>query len=250
MVGDKMPPKIPSKLNLCPIIESVFEIRFDSDFDANIVFALIYSVLKDDFPKVESLPLSGLPPKQLDSDPDLKYQPAYKLHYKEDCGKVIQIGAKMIGFSFASDYTGWSHFSSFIIQYLQIIKTTNVFSKIVRVGFRVINFIEGDVFLEDKIRLIIKLGEDNIPYKDTSLRTMFTEGVIFSNVYIINHASLNKSQVKKIGSVIDIDTFSSECEQFLENPQGPLDRVHEVEKKVFFNLLTESYIKSLQPEYE
>ena len=76
--------KIPIKLNLCPIIESVFEIRFDSSLDANIVFALIYSKLKDDFPKVETLPLSELPASMRDADPNLKYQPAYKLHYKDN----------------------------------------------------------------------------------------------------------------------------------------------------------------------
>ena len=242
--------KIPTKLNLCPIIESVFEIRFDSVLDANIVFALIYGKLKDDFPKVETLPLSELPASMRDADPNLKYQPAYKLHYKDNENIVLQICAKAVGFSFTPEYCGWNDFSSFVIRYLNKIRETEVISHVIRIGFRVINFIEGNVFDGEKINLKICLRDKEIPYKETSIKTVFSDGDCHSTTMIFNEAQLNNVTPIKKGSVIDIDTFSVNCSRFFENAPAFLENVHLAEKKVFFNLLTEEYLKSMQPEYE
>lgn len=242
--------KIPTKLNLCPIIESVFEIRFDSALDANIVFALIYGKLKDDFPKVETLPLSELPASMRDADPNLKYQPAYKLHYKDNENIVLQICAKAVGFSFTPEYCGWNDFSSFVIHYLKKIKEAEVVSQVIRIGFRVINFIEGNVFDGEKTNLKICLKNEEIPYKETSIKTIFSDGDCHSITMIFNEAQLNNVTPNKKGSVIDIDTFSVNCSCFFENAHAFLEKIHLAEKKVFFKLLTEEYLKSLQPEYE
>lgn len=242
--------KIPTKLNLCPIIESVFEIRFDSVLDANIVFALIYGKLKDDFPRVETLPLSELPASMRDADPNLKYQPAYKLHYKDNENIVLQISAKAVGFSFSPEYCGWNDFSSFVIRYLNKIKEIGVISRVIRIGFRVINFIEGNVFDGEKINLKISLKDEEIPYKETSIKTIFSDGDCHSITMIFNEAQLKSVAPTKKGSVIDIDTFSVNCKNFFEDASSYLENVHSAEKKVFFNLLTENYLKSMQPIYE
>ncbi len=242
--------KIPVKLNLCPIIESVFEIRFDSNLDANIVFALIYGKLKDDFPTIEALPLSEVPASMRDTDPNLKYQPAYKLHYKDNENIVLQICAKSVGFSFTPEYCGWKEFRSFVNRYLNVIHETGVIGRVVRIGFRVINFIDGNVFDGEKIKLNIRIGEKEIPYKETTIKTVFSEGEYHSTVSIINQARLNNSTPIRIGSVIDVDTFSVTCERFFDNASEFLEDIHKSEKKVFFSLLTNQFLESLQPEYE
>lgn len=242
--------RIPIKLNLCPIIESVFEIRFDSKLDANIVFALIYGKLKDDFPKIEALPLSEMPASLRDTDPDLKYQPAYKLHYKDNDNIVLQICAKSVGFSFTPEYCGWKEFSSFVKHYLSVIHETGVVGRVVRIGFRVINFIDGNVFDGEKIRLKIHLGKEEIPYKETSIKTVFSDGDYHSTVSIVNNAQLKKVAPVRSGSVIDVDTFSVSCERFFDNASDFLENIHKVEKNVFFSLLTDQYLESMQPEYE
>lgn len=242
--------KLPTRLNLCPIIESVFEIRFDSALDANIIFALIYGKLKDDFPTVEPLPLSELPASMRDADPNLKYQPAYKLHYKDDENVVLQICAKALGFSFTPNYCGWNEFSSFVVRYLNKIKEIGVINNVIRIGFRVINFIEGDVFDGRKVNLKISLKETEIPYKETSIKTVFSDGDCYSTIMIFNEAQLNNVNPVKKGSVIDIDTFSVNCKHFFEDSHTFLEEVHSAEKKVFFDLLTKDYLNSMQPEYE
>lgn len=149
----------PLRLNKCPIIESVFEMRFESQHDANVVFALIYGALKDDFMKVESLPVAELPPTIRDTDPNLKYQPAYKLRHKDN-HSFLQIGAKMVD------------------------------------------------------------------------------------------AQLNSTTPVRNGSVIDVDTYSVSCENFFEDITNFLDGLHSAEKHVFFRLLTDEFLDTLQPVYE
>ena len=48
---------IPIKIEKCPIIEAIAEIRFIPIVPVNAVLGLIYSVLKDTFGKHEDLPL-------------------------------------------------------------------------------------------------------------------------------------------------------------------------------------------------
>jgi len=239
----------PLRLNKCPIIESIFEMRFESQHDANVVFALIYGALKDDFMKVESLPVAELPPTIRDNDPNLKFQPAYKLRHKDN-NSFLQIGAKMVGFSFMPTYTGWNDFKSFVSGYLQTIKSAGVVGRVLRIGFRVINFIDVDIFKENRIKLNISLEGNDIPYEETSLKTVFSEGNYHSNLSIINHAQLNSTNPVRSGSVIDIDTYSVLCENFFENITNFLDELHSAEKHVFFRLLTDKFLDTLQPEYE
>ncbi len=218
--------------------------------DANIVFALIYGKLKDDFPKIEALPLSEMPASLRDTEPDLKYQPAYKLHYKDNENIVLQICAKAVGFSFTPEYCGWKDFSSFVKRYLNVIYETGVIDRVLRIGFRVINFIDGNVFDGEKIKLKIHLGVEEIPYKETSIKTVFSNGEYHSTVSIVNNAQLGNNKPARLGSVIDVDTFSVTCERFFDNASVFLESIHNSEKSVFFSLLTDNYLESLHPEYE
>lgn len=96
----------------------------------------------------------------------------------------------------------------------------------------------------------IKLGNEEIPYKETSIKTIFSDGDCHSITMIFNEAQLNNVAPTKKGSVIDIDTFSINCSSFFEDAPAFLESVHIAEKKVFFNLLTTEYLNSMQPEYE
>ena len=133
---------------------------------------------------------------------------------------------------------------------MNVIHETGVIGRVVRLGFRVINFIDGNVFDGEKIKLNIRIGEKEIPYKETTIKTVFSEGEYHSTVSIINQARLNNSTPIRIGSVIDVDTFSVTCERFFDNASEFLEDIHKSEKKVFFSLLTNQFLESLQPEYE
>src|SRR5690606_29573235 len=90
---------------------------------------------------------------------------------------------------------------------------------------------------------------DNLIGNETAIRTLLSEDGFSCNLQINNHSRVEKT--KKNGSLIDIDTF-----QFIGQWDGfdqlkqLLEKGHTVEKKLFFRILREDYLKTLNPEYE
>ena len=64
---------------------------------------------------------------------------------------------------------------------------------------------------------------------------------------IANNASFGD---KKNASVIDVDVISNNPKQdFIENNKEILDQLHSREKEVFFPLLSDKFLSSLNPTY-
>lgn len=240
--------KIPTKLDNCPIIESVLEIRFDSSFDRNVVFPMLYSTISDDYLPPTPLPILQIPENVRATDPNLCFQPYYRLVLKEDPNVSIQIGPRVIAFSFTQNYKGWDAFKSYVTKYVGQFQKTDVIKKVLRLGFRVINFFDWDIYKKG-IELQIFLSGNSIPYHETALKTKFIDGKYESTVNIINNATLNSINGNRLGSIIDIDTYSIRCESFFDMISTYMDEAHSAEKSIFFNLLTEELIAELKPTY-
>lgn len=241
--------RIPSKLDNCPIIESVLEIRFDSALDRSVVFPILYSAISSDFQPPVPLPILQIPENIKTQDPNLFYQPYYRLVLKQDPNVSLQIGPRVIAFSFTQNYSGWDSFRDYVTHYVGIIKETNVIQKVLRMGFRVINFFDWDIYKKG-IELKISLSGSEIPYAETTLKTKFVNGKYESTVNIINNAILNNTQGRRTGSVIDIDTCTIYCDNFFTNISQYMDEAHTTEKTIFFNLLTVDLINSFNPSYD
>lgn len=240
--------RIPSKLDNCPIIESVLEIRFDSTYDRSIVFPILYSAINNDFLAPIPLPILQIPENIKAQDPNLVYQPYYRLTLKDDKNVSLQIGPRVIAFCFTQNYSGWDSFKSYVLKYVGIIQKTNIIKKVLRMGFRVINFFEWDIYKKG-MELKISLSDSEIPYMETALKTKFTHGIYESTLNILNNATLNNVQGKRDGSVIDIDTCTVCCDDFFSEISKYMDEAHHVEKEIFFNLLTDDLINTLRPSY-
>ncbi len=241
--------RIPSKLDNCPIIESVLEIRFDSALDRSVVFPILYSAISHDFQAPIPLPILQIPENIKAQDPNLFYQPYYRVALKEDSNVSLQMGPRVIAFSFTQNYSGWDSFRNYVTKYVGIIQSTNVVKKVLRMGFRVINFFDWDIYKKG-IELKISLSGSEIPYVETALKTKFVNGNYESTVNILNSANLNSAQGKRSGSVIDIDTCTIYCDSFFEKISQYMDEAHAVEKAIFFNLLTDDLINSFNPSYD
>jgi uncharacterized protein (TIGR04255 family) len=240
--------RIPIKLNKCPIVESVLEFRFDSDVDREVVFPLLFSAISNDFQAPIALPILQIPENVKAMDPNLKDQPCYRLLLKEDSNFSLQIGPRVIAFSFNQNYRGWDAFKDYSTTYFTKLRATNVIKKVTRLGFRVINFFDWDIYKHGTEVSISLLGKE-IPYEETTLRTKFIDGNYQSIVNIINNAQLNTPSGPKTGSVIDIDTSLINCENFFQKAPEYMDSAHAIEKKLFFNLLKDDLIESLEPTY-
>jgi uncharacterized protein (TIGR04255 family) len=232
---------LPKMINPCPILDALFEIRFNTTTHPSAVFGMIYNVLQKDFPKVENLPILQLPEAVRASDPSFNYKPHYRISNQDF---VIQIGSDVITISSFPKYLGWEKFSAQIFDISQKVEKIGIINSIIRIGIRYINFFEKDIFKD--IDLKIRIGENDIAYKNTIIRTEIGHGTFKSSLQVANNAN----HQEKLGSIIDIDTFTeSNLNNFFAKKEEIINLGHSKEKELFFSLLKNDFIKTLHPIY-
>jgi len=232
---------LPKKITPCPVIDALVEIRFIPNTHPNAVFGLIYSALQNSFPNVENLPILQIPEPLRNIDPNLKYKPHYKI---SDTEYVVQIGSDVISISSYPNYSSWSSFYNKIIDVLNSIEKSSVIKTVLRVGIRYINFFENDIY--NKINLNISINNSTIDYKSTVFRTEIIKSDFVNTLQVAN----NINNMDRIGSLIDIDTSTmTNLDKFFTEKDKILNKGHQYEKEIFFSLLKNDFLNSLNPEY-
>lgn len=232
---------LPKKISPCPIIDALLEIRFIPNINQNAVFGLIYNALQKDFPTVENLPILQIPEPIRNIDPNLKFKPHYKISNEEF---VVQIGPDVMSIASFPQYTGWNKFSTVISEVLNRIEVTTVVKSVNRVGIRYINFFDDNIF--DKINLNVQINNFLIEYRSTVIKTEILQDEYISTLQIANSVSI----AEKVGSIIDIDTsINIQIDDFFRNMENIINQGHQFEKELFFSLLKDDFLESLNPEY-
>ena len=236
--------QLPKKITPCPILETIVEIRFDITIPVEVFFGLLYDALKDTYKTFEKLPILQVPEEIRSKDPNLIFQPVYRL---KDHGFVIACGPKIISISSVPEYAGWEIYYPRIISAFDKVKKLNFFSKINRLGVRYVNFFPGDIFENIKLQI----SHEKLKFKDDMyFRTNILEGKFKNILQIANNTTVKQNNQMKRGSIIDIDTSVEGPENDIYNHLNDLiNEEHAQEKKLFFSLLTEDFLSKLNPEY-
>lgn len=238
--------KLPKKIDPCPIVEAVVEIRFDSILPGDAIFGMVYNHFKDDYPTLSKLPILQLPDAIRSKDPNLIFSPHYKMQ-KDDF--VLQIGPKVLSLVNVKEYSGWDTFYSKILETFNIISKLNIVDTVSRFGLRYINVFKNlNIFKYSDFKAV--LGDK--PYEDVKadITIEMSSGDYINKFKVVNSAKVTVQDAFFEGSVIDVDiSFHKPSKNFFENMEEIIEKSHHEEKKVFFGLLKDSYIQSLNPEY-
>lgn len=236
-------PLIPKKIDPCPIIEALLEIRFKTNINPNAVFGLLYSSLGDRSTPLQTLPILQIPEQVRNIDPSFRHKPHYKIDHPLF---PIQIGPDVINIACIQQYQGWDLFSSKIFSVLNKLSRADIITDINRLGLRYINFFDFNIF--EKLDFNFTIGKTHKgDLKNTVIRTEINhDDLLSSTLQISNNANFNN----RIGSLIDIDTFKTKgLENFFENMEVYVNETHQKEKELFFDLLNKEFLNSLKPEY-
>lgn len=237
--------KIPKKITPCPLIDAVVEVRFESDVLPDAIFGIIYQKIKSEYPKVDKLPILQLPDEIRFKDPNLKYNAYYRLTSRPF---VVQIGPKVLTVSCPGEYIGWEAFFPKILETFDLLKELDIVDRIVRLGIRYINYFEFDIF--EKINLRLMLKDDLLQSNQAMIKTQIQDDQFINTLQIANNATVTVEEKIIEGSIIDIDTYlDKEIENFFANMQNLITEAHETEKRLFFSLLKEEFLETLNPEY-
>ena len=241
---------LPKEIDPCPIKESVFEIRYATNYPSDAVFGVIFSAIKDIFPETnsKSMPALQIPEAIRSKDPNLKYQP---LHTLEKGNLNLRIGPRVISFSNMEPYVGWRNWSAFFIGVLAKIKETEIIEKVERIGLRYINTFDSIIL--DKIELKIDINQTLLLNEPTNLRTEIRDSDLTKILQVANNVQITVGKEIKQGSVIDIDcsyNISMSSGDFFEKYGDLVNAAHEKEKVLFFSLLKKPFLSTFNPVYK
>ncbi len=238
--------EIPVRIDTCPIVDSVIEIRFNTNIFPNAVFGLIFNALRNEYPHAEKLPILQLPEQLRDVDPNFKHKAHYKIISKDNFS--VQIGPDMIALGSPIPYPGWDTLSGKLFYVIDEVFKIGIIDQVTRLGIRYINFFDYNIY--DKVNLTINVKSDVLGATNTTLRTELEKAGFLNTLHISNDAKRIVDNQQIAGSIIDIDTFKIYNEtNFHSIYKEEIEKAHNTEKEIFFGLLKTEFLDSLKPTY-
>jgi len=234
--------KLPTKISPCPIKEANVEIRFDAFVPNEAVFGVLYNVFKDKLTDFKKLPISQVPTEIITKDPKLIYQPHYHAKYK---GLNVMFGPKVVNVGSNEEYIGWTTYYKTIREITKKIMDTKILSKVTRIGIRYVNFFDYNIF--PNTTMTVAMGNDDITKSDTTITTVKKSSKFLSKVTISNNALIEDSGLN--GSIIDIDTYIEKDNISKASIDKLINEAHTEEKRLFFKIITNDYLETLNPDY-
>ncbi len=238
--------------NANPILEAVFEIRFRSHEEnvKELLLGLLYVDVKTDYSKVETLPNGFIPKEILDQNPELRYQPSSRLRGDR---YSISLGEHLFNLSCARPYQGWENFSLQIKKILGFLKGTGLVTKIERASMKYVNLLPSEInpVQLNMLRLTAQLGGYDLNQHKLRLHAEIVSDEFTSIVQVIpqTDVQLRVSNETMNGLLLDIDTFTVNTKTFWDDYDSFLDRLHDVEKKLFYDIVTPESLDKLGLTY-
>jgi uncharacterized protein (TIGR04255 family) len=221
------------------------EVRFVTNFNDDAVFGIIYNQLKEEFSSVVNLPVQELPPQIRKADPRLTYIPHYRLINNFNPNVLIQIGPKVFSIAVVNEYPGWVIFNSYIKKYLSKLKESQIVQVVNRFSLRYMNFFPNKNILQNS-ELKIQLSDQMLNSLNCNLKVELQDQEFLNVLQVSSVATRQYGDTIENGSIIDIDTS---CEKqmtgFLDDFESQMKRCHDIEKNLFFKVVSSDYLKSL-----
>lgn len=235
---------LPKLIDPCPIQEVTAAVLFDSVVPPEAILGVVYQAVGKEFGTVEALPFGLMPNNVRDADPNLRIQPTHKLSSKE---YSVFLGPHVVAVTKSGTYPGWNTFFPTAMKTLNAIGETHIIGGVNRFDLRYVTFFDGDVL--SRLTLDISIAGEPAVGKQTALKTLISGTTCSSLLHIANGAAL-RGDMKKLGTVIDIDSFQEVSSLFAADGLAHfLNGAHVAEKTLFFKLLKEDFLKTLNPRY-
>ena len=191
-----------------------------------------------------------MPESMRSSIPDFAYRPQFRAsndHF------MLYLAEQSLTVGVVGTYPGWDKFSSVIQQVFAEIKALSVFNEIQRIGLRYVSFFDGNALAG--LKLLLQLpGYNGSQLPSSVLMRLPATGcehtLQVANFIDYSQASGQPSETERLGTVVDIDTMPQQAVvDFFERPFYWLNLLHEAEKTLFYGLLTDDFLRTLNPEY-
>jgi len=239
---------LPARLERDTIVETIFEIRFNSDTKsvASLLPGIVFSSANGALTQITELDTLKLPPEVLLRDPSFRYASHYRLSSDQF---YVNIGEHSFSVCGVRPYMGWKAYQEKILLMMGILKESGLIANIERFSLKYTNVVprdKGESFLAD-LDVEMRMGPHSLGDRPTLLRTEIEDGGFLNIVQVSTHVSAMKidlpSNVEQpedtTGTLFDIDTIYMKggLKDFWERLPAYLNEAHDAEKKVFYSIL-------------
>ncbi len=244
--------KIPVNLKKEPLLEAVWEIRFNSEKSsiAELIPGLLFNSLNEQYTNIIRLPTADIPARIVEHDPNLRYVPKIRL---DGGNRAVQIGEHVVSLSCRRPYSGWKAFATDIRALIGLLRDFKLIDKLERFSLKYIDLIELNHPPNIRcLNLELKLGENEINIQPVNLRTEFEVGSFIHIVQIQSPAEVTLLNLadKLTGVLVSTDTiYMMKENEFWDDIEIHLDAAHSASHKFFFSLLSVDSLEKLEPEY-
>jgi len=246
--------KIPQKIYPDRITNAIVEVRYTSKIPFEILVGLFFNALDDTYNYINKLN----PTSKNQSEPDqigIHLSSSQFLFYNDKI--KIQLQPNSIVFNCIKSYILWSNYLPEIEKVLKQLLTTNGIESFVRIGLRYISEYPN-IDLQSCIKFSFSFGMPEIQSKTYSFKSEFEYkgNKIVLNLHnklpvLKNNSSNNLPDTQQL-TLIDIDVIKSDIKfpaQDFQSLISNIDTVHSSEKEIFFKLLNDEFLNTLNPVY-
>jgi uncharacterized protein (TIGR04255 family) len=239
--------KIPKSISPTPIISASIEIKFNLNCPNEAVFGKFYDILKDKYNKYTKYPITNIP-EQIRVQDGLVETPYYRFY--NDFAFSVLVAPKLFVFVYtkneSQNYPGWSEFIyDEVTELYERLFALDIVKDVYRLGIRYNDFFKDiNIFEHTTLNFVDSQNKrlDEIPTQ--IIQTKKIKNTI-NNIAISNNALVNKDK----GSMIDIDTFLIDLKDFQKNYKTYLQESHQINKELFYSVLKDDFILTLNPKY-
>lgn len=246
--------QLPSKITPDSISDAVVEIRYLADLPFEVLLGLFFDAFDESYTYISRPPKPPRPGvnQNLLGGVIINFG-GEKLLYNDKIS--IQLRENSFIFSCLDKYIGWKSFRPEIEKAIKVVSDMGKVLKWNRVGLRYISEYPN-TDLKECTNFDFTFGLPNIRSSSTAFRTEFTYKAskvilnLSNQIPVARQLTLNKLPEIVPTSIIDIDVILEAIEEHdVLKLLNIVDSAHMIEKEVFFTLLTEKFLKTLNPEY-
>lgn len=245
---------LPKKLGKEPLIDAIFELRFNGAAPASLVLPGYIFANLDQNIVIESMPIAQVPKNIRDADQNLKYSPINRLDWDKF---FIGISDHSIVVSCKHPYPGWSAFKKAILKIVDLVKDSKIALEINRYSMKYIDILDtnGVEEIGSMFNLNLEVAGSKLKNEHFNVSMNITNEEYTHTVQIISAAqALLHNQKKLDGAIVDIDSVVNigeiSLEELMKNLPEKLEEIHIENKTMFFSCITKETLKNLDPAYD
>jgi uncharacterized protein (TIGR04255 family) len=230
---------LPVKITPDNLKDSIFQIRFESTFEELFVLGEFKNITKDILSYHSSESIKNIENKEFTIE-------RKDVGYFTDMNSVfkININENSISFNVIDNYVGWNNYFLFISDVIKKLYDNCFFKSFSSLGIRFISIYESNILENLKIKFDNFLNPTNT---NTHISTRFIRSNSLVILNVINSITDNDRE----NSYIDIDIVKKLNNEFVNYEEliSVVSQMHQTEKEIFFSILSDDYLKTLNPSF-